>query len=115
MVIEQVRIILLNPLGPMLMQSLLCFSEAQRDRSGIPVARQQYIEPIARHNLGTMDHVCPKFGALHWLNERVQKAGSTDSHLLFGMCCGDGNIKLPTPAPAPEPLQHFFSALTPEG
>ena len=36
-------------------------------------------------------------------------------YLLFGMCCGDGSIKLPTPAPAPNPLQHFFLASTPEG
>jgi len=62
-----------------------------------------------------MDHVCPKCGALHWLDERVQKAGSTNSHPLFGMCCGDGSITLPAPAPAPEPLQRFFSASTPEG
>ena len=97
------------------MQLLLCFSEARQDRSGIAVARQRYIEPVARHDLGTMDHVCPKCGALHWLDERVQKAGSTNSHPLFGMCCGDGSITLPAPAPAPEPLQRFFSASTPEG
>ena len=62
----------------MLTQSLLCFSAARQDRSGIPVARQRYIEPVARHDPGRMDHVCPKCGALHWLNERVQKAGSTN-------------------------------------
>ena len=56
-----------------------------------------------------MDHVCPKCGALHWLDECVQTAGSTTLHPLFGMCCGDENIKLP------EPLQCFFSASTPEG
>ena len=82
--------------------------------SRIPVGRQPYIDPVARHDLGRMEHACPKCGALHWLDERVQKTGSTSFHPLFGMCCGDGTIELPAPAPAPEPLQQFFSATTPE-
>ena len=81
---------------------------------GLPVGRQQYIDPVARHDLGKMEHACPKCGALHWLNERIQKTGSTNVHPLFGMCCSDGTIQLPASAPAPEPLHHFFSATTSE-
>ena len=85
-----------------------------RPNHGVPVARQPYVEPIARHDLGRMEHACLKCGALHRLSERVQKAGSTNLHPLFGMCCGDGSIELPAPPPAPDPLRRFFSASTPE-
>ena len=61
-----------------------------------------------------MEHTCPKCGAFHWLGERIQKTGSTTLHPLFGMCCSDGKIKLPAPAPPPEPLKQLFSASTPE-
>jgi hypothetical protein len=61
-----------------------------------------------------MNRPSPKCGALHWLSERVQKAGSTNTYPLFGMCCCDGKVKLPVPVPAPEALQRFFSASTPE-
>ena len=86
---------------------------ANRNR-GLPVGRQPYVDPVARHDLGRMEHACPKCRTLHWLDERIQKTGSTNLHPLFGMCCGDGTIQLPAPAPAPEPLQHFFSATTSE-
>jgi len=89
-------------------------SEARQDHSRVPVARRQYVEPVARHDLGRMEHVCPKCRALHWLDERVQKTGSTNRHPLFGMCCGDGSIVLPAPAPPPDPLRRLFSASTPE-
>jgi len=85
-----------------------------RTRGELPVARRPYVEPVVRHDLGRMEHTCPKCGALHWLNERVQKAGSTNMHPLFGMCCGDGSVKLPAPPPPPDPLRRFFSAPTQE-
>src|ERR1700679_1099829 len=63
------------------------FSGDRQAHAVIPLARQPYVEPAARHDLGRMEHKCPKCGALHWLSERVQKSGSTDLHPLFGMCC----------------------------
>lgn len=61
-----------------------------------------------------MDWACPKCGALHWLDERVQKTGSTSIRPLFSICCGDGSVQLPAPAPAPDLLEQLFTALTPE-
>ena len=75
-------------------------------------ARQPYIEPIPRHDLGRMEYACPKCGVLHWLSEHVQKSGSTNLHPLFGMCCGDGTIQLPAPAPPPDMLERLFTAST---
>ena len=57
-----------------------------------------------------MDRACSKCGALHWLNERVKKTGSTALNPLFSMYCSDGKIQLPAPPPPPEPLQRLFSA-----
>ena len=93
---------------------LIPFAVAQQARSGIPVARGPYVEPVSRHDLGRMDRTCPKCGALHWLNERVLKTGSTILHPLFGMCCSDGSIQLPEPPPPPELLERLFTAFTPE-
>ena len=91
------------------------FPDVQRGRTGsVSIARRPYSEPVVRHDLGRMEHTCPKCGALHWLDERVQKAGSTTLHPLFGMCCSDGNIRLPAPPPPPEPIKQLFSASTPE-
>ena len=61
-----------------------------------------------------MEHTCIRCGALHWLDERVQKSGSTNTHPLFSMCCGDGSVQLPALLPPPDPLQQLFSASTPE-
>ncbi|KAF9791133.1 hypothetical protein BJ322DRAFT_998910, partial [Thelephora terrestris] len=64
------------------------------------------------HDLGRMDRTCPKCRALHWLSERVQKAGSTDLYPLFGICCSDGSIQLPAPPPPPDLLERLFTAST---
>ena len=77
-------------------------------------ACQPYAEPVARHDLGRMDRVCPKCGALHWLGEHSQKSGSATLYPLFGMCCSDGNIELPSPPSPPNALQRLFSGSTPK-
>ena len=61
-----------------------------------------------------MDWACSKCGALHWLNERIEKTRSMALNPLFSMCCSDGKIQLPAPPPPPEPLQQLFSASTVE-
>jgi len=80
----------------------------------IPAARQPYVEPATRHDLGGMDRTCQKCGALHWLCERVQKRGSTDINPLFGMCCGDGSVQLPPLPPPPDALKNLFLGSTEE-
>jgi len=85
-----------------------------RSRREPPAARQPYVEPAARHDLGRMDRTCRKCGALHWFSERVQKTGSTIANPLFGMCCGDGTIRLPPLPPPPNELRCLFSASTEE-
>ena len=59
-----------------------------------------------------MDCACLECGALHWTDECIQKTRSTNLHLLFGRCCGDGKICLPAPPPLPDLLKRLFSAST---
>jgi len=84
--------------------------------SDLPVAWQPYVGPVARHDLGGMGSVCLKCGALHWLNEHLQKSRSNDLYLLFGMCSGDGSVELPAPPPPPDsqhrPQRHGISVTT---
>ena len=82
--------------------------------SNLPIARQPYQEPLARHDLGQMDRACTKCGALHWLKERTTAAGGSDSHPLFSLCCGNGSVQLPAIPPPPPQLAYFFSEFTPE-
>ncbi|KAF9780646.1 hypothetical protein BJ322DRAFT_1011832, partial [Thelephora terrestris] len=46
--------------------------------------------------------------------ERSTASGSSDSHPLFSMCCGNANIRLPAIAPPPPQLLYFFIESTPE-
>jgi len=65
-------------MGPRAPLAVADFPDDQQGRNGsILVVRRLYSEPVVRHDLGMMEHTCLKCGALHWLNEHVQKAGST--------------------------------------
>jgi hypothetical protein len=46
--------------------------------------------------------------------ERTTATGSSNSRPLFSICCGNGNVQLPTIAPPPAQLEYFFSESTPE-
>ena len=82
-------------MGPGVPLTVAHFPYVQRGQNGsVSVALRPYSEPVVRHGLGRMEHTCLKCETLHWLNERVQKAGSATPRPLFGMCCGDGNIQL---------------------
>lgn len=61
--------------------------------ANVPVARQQYREPLARHDLGCMDISCGHCGALHWMDEKL--ADSPRSAPVFGTCCNSGQVRLP--------------------
>jgi len=69
----------------------------------IPVAQQPHVEPIARHNLRRIKHMCPKCGAPHWLGDIVWDlpGGSVESPAspsdIGHMCeCGNnGTVSLP--------------------
>ena len=80
----------------------------------LPVARRPYCEPAQRHDLGRMDQRCAQCGALHWLLERSTGNGSTNTRPLFTMCCGNGDIELPSTAPPPVQLANLFTATTPQ-
>ncbi|KAI8532314.1 hypothetical protein RHMOL_Rhmol11G0204200 [Rhododendron molle] len=59
-----------------------------------------------RHNLGNMDIKCTHCKALHWMDERLTK--SSTSNPLFGTCCFQGKIKLPTLTTPPPPIRALY-------
>ncbi|KAI8531251.1 hypothetical protein RHMOL_Rhmol11G0122300 [Rhododendron molle] len=59
-----------------------------------------------RHNLGNMDIKCTHCKALHWMDERLTK--SSTSNPLFGTCCFQGKIKLPTLITPPPPIRALY-------
>ncbi|KAG5549512.1 hypothetical protein RHGRI_014742 [Rhododendron griersonianum] len=59
-----------------------------------------------RHNLGNMDTKCTHCKALHWMDERLTK--SSTSNPLFGTCCFQGKIRLPTLITPPSPIRALY-------
>ncbi|ODM87033.1 ATP-dependent DNA helicase PIF1 [Orchesella cincta] len=58
---------------------------------------------VEENNLGSMDSVCLKCGALHFEAERVQLGH-------FSSCCENGNVILPPLTAYPEPLLSWLTA-----
>ena len=78
----------------------------------IPPGRLRIIEPVAPHDLGPMNIVCPNCDALHWKVERLQS--STNRQNIFGDCCLSGKVQLPKLQPVPRTLRHLLEGQGPE-
>lgn len=71
-------------------------------------ARRPYEDPIARHDLGSMDVTCSHCGASHWLLER--RSGSSKQDPQFGSCCNGGKVILAALREPPPALRALFVA-----
>ncbi|KAF7140271.1 hypothetical protein RHSIM_Rhsim06G0045600 [Rhododendron simsii] len=61
---------------------------------------------LNRHYLGRMDVSCFHCKALHWMGEKL--TNSSLIHPLFGTCCLQGKIKLPSLIAPPLALQELY-------
>jgi hypothetical protein len=76
------------------------------------LAYQPVVEAhIAAIDLGRMNVVCPKCGALHWKCECLSK--SPANHPWFGTCCLNGKVELPIITSPPLELQKLFDGCDP--
>ncbi|KAK0226672.1 hypothetical protein IW262DRAFT_1457915 [Armillaria fumosa] len=69
-------------------------------------ARHPYAEPCSQHSLGEMKWICTHCKAPHWFDEHIKNSSKTNPR--FGMCCLQGQIKLPPLRPAPTILQNLL-------
>lgn len=70
------------------------------------MARRLDAGVLARHDIRSMNVVCPFCGAFHWMDERV--ATSLRSRPIFSTCCQRGEVDLPL---LPEPPSFLQSVL----
>ena len=75
-------------------------------------ARHRYVEPDNRHDLGRMNVMCPYCNAYHWIAERL--VASSDFRPLFGMCCDQGQVRIPLMHEPPQPLKSLWDGETPD-
>ncbi|KAG2049161.1 hypothetical protein BDR06DRAFT_984537 [Suillus hirtellus] len=59
-----------------------------------------------------MDVACPHCHALHWKSEHL--VSSSNQNPAFGMCCDQGQVRIPALRDPPEALRNLFEAHTPE-
>jgi hypothetical protein len=72
----------------------------------VPPGGRPYAEPIQLHSLGSMDIQCSHCHALHFISEKL--SNSSVRNPRFGMCCLQGQIKLPEIQSWPRILQDLF-------
>jgi Helitron helicase-like domain at N-terminus len=73
----------------------------------VPVARQPFDKTkIKPHDMGRMNVICSKCGALHWDEEKLSK--STKNEPKFGTCCFSGKIQLPLLHPLPQEIYDLY-------
>ncbi len=77
----------------------------------LPLARRPYAEVHSQHNIGSRKYVCEHCKALHWHEERLKNKSKSTPH--FGMCCLQGQVKLPPLLPAPAILQNLLCGNNP--
>jgi hypothetical protein len=73
-------------------------------------ARIEYTEPSYRHDLGFMEHLCVRCGALHW---KCEETRHPELGLGYGMCCDHGMVRLPPCQVPPPALQALFDGSDP--
>lgn len=67
---------------------------------------------VMKHNMGSMNIICPYCNALHWLCERL--SSSSMRRPKFGKCCLSGKISLPLHKEPPLELQRLYTERSPE-
>ncbi|ETW86321.1 hypothetical protein HETIRDRAFT_425208 [Heterobasidion irregulare TC 32-1] len=72
----------------------------------LPLGRRPYQEPDARYSVGHMDVECSHCKALHFSSEKL--SSSTRNHIRFGMCCLQGQIRLPVLLDPPQTLRNLL-------
>ncbi|SJL15974.1 uncharacterized protein ARMOST_19487 [Armillaria ostoyae] len=72
----------------------------------LPLARCPYAEVYSQDNIGSRKWICECCGALHWHDEQIKNKSKATPH--FGMCCLQGQVKLPPLLPAPAILQNLL-------
>ncbi|KAH7903120.1 hypothetical protein BJ138DRAFT_1021123, partial [Hygrophoropsis aurantiaca] len=80
--------------------------EQQDEPAREPAGHHGYAEPLARHNMGPMNVVCPNCKALHFDCEKLSK--SSRRNPKFGDCCLTGQIDLPRLEAFPQELQRLY-------
>ncbi|XP_058225284.1 uncharacterized protein LOC131334340 [Rhododendron vialii] len=86
-------------------QMELCYEDELEESVNLEGLSRSHVIP-GRHNLGNMDIKCTHCKALHWMDERLTK--SSTSHPLFGTCCFQGKIRLPTLITPPPPIRALY-------
>ncbi len=77
----------------------------------LPLARRPYAEVYSQDNIGSRKWMCECCGALHWHDEQIKNKSKSTPH--FGMCCLQGQVKLPPLLPAPAILQNLLCGNNP--
>ncbi|ETW86527.1 hypothetical protein HETIRDRAFT_307199 [Heterobasidion irregulare TC 32-1] len=72
----------------------------------LPLGRRPYQEPDARYSVGHMDVECSHCKALHFSSKKL--SFSTRNHIRFGMCCLQGQIRLPVLLDPPQTLRNLL-------
>jgi len=80
----------------------------ERERILLPLAFSSCMEIKTQSYHGTMSTICENCTALHWIDEKIQGAGSTIEHSLFNSCCSKGDVVIPYMQPLPPFLHSFF-------
>lgn len=71
------------------------------------LAREPYVEPAGRHDLGRMDVTCEYCGALHWSAEKTSNSRVNSPE--FGICCDHGLVRLPLLEHPPAELHRLLT------
>ena len=78
---------------------------------GLPTACKAYVDPPDCHSLGAMDVECQHYHALHFDGEKL--SDSTRNNKKFGLCCLQGQIKLPLLPDPPRTLHNLLYGQSP--
>lgn len=78
---------------------------------GLPTAHKAYVDPPDHHSLGAMDVECQHCRALHFDGEKL--SDSTWNNKKFGLCCLQGQIKLPLLTDPPRTLHNLLYGQSP--
>jgi hypothetical protein len=84
----------------------------ERERlANIPAARRPYSDPLTRHTVGSMDIECQHCRALHFGGEKL--SASRVNNPKFGLCCLQGQVRLPLLPEPPATLRDLLCGRSP--
>jgi len=72
----------------------------------LPEGGRPYTEPVEPHSLGHMDVECHHCRALHFMTEKLSNSSARNPH--FGLCCLQGQVRLPLIQRWPCTLQDLY-------